>query len=430
METLIEVARTHHDHEMRFAAVKVLGQQTGRRVLATLRDVARGDGNNEVRHLAVQTLIWQGDRASVPTFLRMLASERDFIRMTLAQGLGYLAGPVHIPELMERMDTPRDDIIVAIRNTIRRITFRPDLKTNAQFEDWHDDWESAGAPRPIDLKPTYLTLGDGTQVHYWIGGQGDPLLVLHDGPDLTHDYLVESFRPLLDDYTVLFVDLPGRGKSSRPTDGVSKLGVEHDAQSIATLLVRVNLRAVNVYAHGWGTLVAARLAEKYPKLVGKLVLDNAPEPTLSGWSSLVAMSAQRVVHPWSEDLAIFDSGKRGFNPSVRDQFLSVALMTGALGRPSVLLHVAPLLGRDPGLRATILNEMGDFDLRPTFERIAHPTLLLYGTNSPLSESAIAWRDKLDKENSSVSKFELAGTGYLPAYEYPKPWAKLVRRFLK
>jgi proline iminopeptidase len=429
-EALDTAARSHHDHDMRLAAVRVLSQQTGRQALQTLRAVARTDGNNEVRHLAIQALIWQGDKASVPTFLRMLATERDFIRFTLAQGLGYMAGPAVIPELIERMDTPRNDIIAAIRDTIRRISYRADLKTNAQFADWHDDWEDRRPPPPMGLQASHLTLGDGTQMHYWIGGQGDPLLILHDGPDLTHEYIVQYFSTLARDFTLLFVDLPGRGRSSRPTDGKSQLGVEHDAQSVATLLVRINLRGIRVYGHGWGGFVAVRLADKYPKLVSKIVLDNVPEPTLAGWSSLADISAGRVPHPWSEDLALFTASRQGFNPAVRDQFMTVALMTGGLGRPSVLLDVAPLLGRDPALRRTILGAMGDFDLRPVFDRIAKPTLLLYGTKSPLTEEAIAWRDRLDSENGNVSKFILVGTGYLPGYEYPGPWAKLIRQFLR
>lgn len=430
LSALREIARAHTDPEMRLAAVKVLSQRSGRQVLEVLREVARTDGSNEVRHLAVQALIWQGDTASVPTFLRMLANERDFIRETLALGLGYLASPVHVPELLERMDTPRDEIILAIRNSIRRVTFRPDLKTSAQFEDWHDDWDSREPPKPLKLQPSHLTLGDGTQIHYWIGGQGDPLLVLHDGPDLTHEYIAQSFAPLLEDYTLLFVDLPGRGKSSRPTDPEAVLGVDHDAQSVATLLVRINLRNVNVYGHGWGAIVAARLADRHPKLVGKLVLDNAPEPTRAGWASLVSISAERVPHPWSEDLGLFGGKTGSFNAAVRDRFLSTALLTGALGRTAVLLDVAPHLNRDPTLRGTILDSMGEFDFRSSFETLAQPTLMLYGTKSPLSESAIAWRDKLDKERKNVSKFVLAGTGYLPSFEYPKPWAKLIRQFFR
>ncbi len=430
LSALREIARTHTDQEMRLAAVKVLSQRSDRGVLEVLREVARTDGSNEVRHLAVQALIWQGDSTSVPTFLRMLANERDFIRETLALGLGYLASPVHVPELLERMDTPRNDIILAIRNALRRVIYRPDLKTSAQFEDWHDDWESREPPTPLNLQPSHLTLGDGTQMHYWIGGQGDPLLVLHDGPDLSHEYIAQSFAPLLEDYTLLFVDLPGRGKSSRPTDGAAVLGVDHDAQSVATLLVRINLRGVNVYGHGWGALVAVRLAHKHPKLVGKLVLDNAPEPTRAGWASLVSVSAERVPHPWSEDLGMFAGNTGSFNPAVRDRFLSTALLTGALGRPAVLVDVAPHLTRDPTLRGTITEAMGEFDYRSSFETIVQPTLMLYGTKSPMSESAIEWRDKLDKERENVSKFVLAGTGYLPGYEYPDPWSKLIRKFFR
>ena len=105
-------------------------------------------------------------------------------------------------------------------------------------------------------------------------------------------------------------------------------------------------------------------------------------------------------------------------------------MTGSLGRPSVLLDVAAHLERDPALRGTILDGMGNFDMKPLFERIKKPTLMLYGTKSPLSDTALAWRDKIATDNENVSKFVLAGTGYLPAYEYPKPWAKLVRQFLR
>ena len=187
---------------------------------------------------------------------------------------------------------------------------------------------------------------------------------------------------------------------------------------------------MRIYGHGWGGLVAVRLADKYPKLVSKIVLDNVPEPTLAGWSSVGDVSAGRVPQPWSEDLALFSASRQGFNPAVRDHFMTVALMTGALGRPSVLLDVAPLLGRDPALRRTILAGMGDFDMRPVFSRIAKPTLLLHGSKSPLTEEAIAWRDQLDSENDHVSKFVLVGTGYLPGYEYPKPWAKLIRQFLR
>jgi pimeloyl-ACP methyl ester carboxylesterase len=160
------------------------------------------------------------------------------------------------------------------------------------------------------------------------------------------------------------------------------------------------------------------------------VLDNAPEPTRAGWASLVSVSAERVPHPWSEDLGLFAGETGSFNPAVRDRFLSTALLTGALGRPGVLLDVAPHLKRDPALRGTIQDGMGEFDFKSSFERITQPTLMLYGTKSPMSESAIAWRDKLDKERKNVSKFVLAGTGYLPGFEYPKPWAKLIRQFLR
>ena len=65
LAALEEAARAHHQPDLRLAAVKVLSQQSGHRVLRILRDVARSDGNNEVRHLAVQALIWQESRFQI-----------------------------------------------------------------------------------------------------------------------------------------------------------------------------------------------------------------------------------------------------------------------------------------------------------------------------------------------------------------------------
>ena len=59
----------------------------------------------------------------------------------------------------------------------------------------------------------------GGRVWYQVIGEGDaiPLLTLHGGPGVPHDYL-ETLDELVDERPVIFYDQLGCGRSDRPED--------------------------------------------------------------------------------------------------------------------------------------------------------------------------------------------------------------------
>lgn len=69
-----------------------------------------------------------------------------------------------------------------------------------------------------EAREGYLPVTGG-RVWYQIVGSGNatPLLVLHGGPGVPHDYL-ESLADLADERPVVFYDQLGCGKSDRPDD--------------------------------------------------------------------------------------------------------------------------------------------------------------------------------------------------------------------
>src|SRR5262245_46344993 len=71
---------------------------------------------------------------------------------------------------------------------------------------------------PIAAREGYIPVTGG-RVWYQIAGSGDalPLLVLHGGPGVPHDYL-EPLADLAEERPVVYYDQLGCGKSDRPDD--------------------------------------------------------------------------------------------------------------------------------------------------------------------------------------------------------------------
>jgi pimeloyl-ACP methyl ester carboxylesterase/HEAT repeat protein len=426
--TLTHVAQTDEDADMRLGAVRVLSQKAEPRVLEVLRGIAVKDDSNEVRHLAVKSLIWQGDRESVPLLLNVLLGDKDFIRKTAAFGLGYLASPEDVPKLVAGMDTPRSEILTAARDALRRVTFRGDLAKPEDFKRWYKAWRERETKR-AKVKEAEMTLSDGTRLYYALAGQGRPLVVLGDGPDFSHDYLRQPFDRLAAGRVVLYLDLPGRGRSSRPTEEGVGVGLEHDVRSVATMLTRLNLKAVDIYGAGWGAMVAVRIADKHPKLVRKLILDDSPQPTLRGWATRVDLGVAQMIDPWKADMKVFEEEARRFQPDVRDEMLTRAIIGALLERPRIMPQIVPMLGTDPGLRGAIIAPMGAFDLSDAYRRINVPTLMLYGAKPPLDEAGLAWREELIGSNSNLRLTVIGDAGLMPMFEATEAWQEIVENFL-
>jgi proline iminopeptidase len=98
----------------------------------------------------------------------------------------------------------------------------------------------------------------GGQVWYRIVGAdkpGVPLLVLHGGPGVPHDYL-EPLAALADQRPVVFYDQLGCGNSDRPSDK-SLWTIERYVDEVAKVRAALNLNRVHILGHSWGTALAA-----------------------------------------------------------------------------------------------------------------------------------------------------------------------------
>ena len=105
-------------------------------------------------------------------------------------------------------------------------------------------------------------------VRYHVGGEGEPLLLLHGLAGSMRNW-VELLPDLVQRYRVLAVDLPGHAGSGRLPRGAST--ADFAAAAAAVLEAEVAGSAL-VAGHSFGGLVALRLARSRPELVRGLLL--------------------------------------------------------------------------------------------------------------------------------------------------------------
>ena len=109
---------------------------------------------------------------------------------------------------------------------------------------------------------------NGTQIHYVVGGHGDPIVLLHGWPETWYSWHL-VMPALAKNYTVIAPDLPGLGDSSKPLTG-------YDGKTVATimhqLVNQLGFKSIFLVGHDIGTQVAYSYAAAHPTEVRKLIM--------------------------------------------------------------------------------------------------------------------------------------------------------------
>ena len=109
---------------------------------------------------------------------------------------------------------------------------------------------------------------NGIQLHYVIGGQGDPIVLLHGWPETW--YAWHHVMPALaKNYTVVVPDLRGLGDSSKPPTGYDGKTV---AEDIHQLVTQLGFKTIFLVGHDIGTQVAYSYAAAHPSEVKRLAV--------------------------------------------------------------------------------------------------------------------------------------------------------------
>ena len=115
---------------------------------------------------------------------------------------------------------------------------------------------------------------NGIQLHYVIGGQGDPVVLLHGWPETWYEWR-HVMPALAKNYTVIAPDLRGHGDSTKPPTGYDGKTL---AEDIYQLVTKLGYKSIFLVGHDVGVLAAYPYAAEHPSEVKKLVVMESPIP--------------------------------------------------------------------------------------------------------------------------------------------------------
>lgn len=141
-----------------------------------------------------------------------------------------------------------------------------------------DETASASEARESDsgFCDGYAVVNDTVRLHYAIGGQGPPLLLIPGWPQTAHTWY-KLMPELARHFTVIAVDPRGLGDSSRPVSGYDTNNVARDLHE---LMQSLGHRRYSVVGHDLGMWIAYPLAAMYPGEVDRVVMSEAGIPGL------------------------------------------------------------------------------------------------------------------------------------------------------
>lgn len=139
----------------------------------------------------------------------------------------------------------------------------------------HDTISDAALVRSLPGFRNAFATVNGIQIHYVVGGHGEPVILLPGWPETWWAYH-KVMPSLAATHRVISVDLRGMGQSDKPQGGYDKKTMASD---IAALAAQLGYSKVDIVGHDIGAMVAFSLAENHPDLVRRLVLLDVVHPT-------------------------------------------------------------------------------------------------------------------------------------------------------
>jgi pimeloyl-ACP methyl ester carboxylesterase len=140
---------------------------------------------------------------------------------------------------------------------------------------------AGGQSGPAAIVHEYAEV-NGVRMHYVRAGRGPLMVFLHGFPEFWYewkDQLAEFSR----DHTVVAPDLRGYNLSSKPEEVSAYLlaNIVEDVRALAADLLKSSGGSTfTLVGHDWGGVAAWVLAAQHPQMLDKLVILNAPHPTI------------------------------------------------------------------------------------------------------------------------------------------------------
>ncbi len=168
---------------------------------------------------------------------------------------------------------------------------------------------------------------NGADIFCRTAGTGNPIVIVHGGPGLAHNYLYEHFSQLEQNYRLIFYDQRGCGLSE-PFKESENITVDLMVEDLEGIRKEYGIEKMNLAGQSWGAVIAFNYIFKYPGNVNSLILLE-PAP---GSSEFLPLFQKNILSRLSKNGAA-RLAELGGNPALKSnpdlfkEFMGVRMKT-------------------------------------------------------------------------------------------------------
>jgi pimeloyl-ACP methyl ester carboxylesterase len=261
----------------------------------------------------------------------------------------------------------------------------------------------------------------GNPVTYVEIGEGRPIVFVHGLSGSWQNWLENIPTLASRGFRVLALDLPGFGSSPIPTWPIS---IPAFGSLVDELSMALNLHAVTLVGNSMGGFICAEVAIRDPAWVERLVLVSAAgisHATMKRHPAEISAPLGPLIEPLSSRLR--DASMR--RPGLRDTAFGNVFRHPRL-IPRELLWEFWQAGTDcPGFIPSV-RALAGYDFRHRLERIAVPTLIVWGADDRIvpARDAVGYHELIRSSELAI----LADCAHVPMAERPVRFNRIVERF--
>ena len=269
------------------------------------------------------------------------------------------------------------------------------------------------------------------KISYRVAGHGPILIVQSPGWGIGSTYLQRTLAPLERNFTLIYLDTRGSGKSTRPAqpENMSTLDMADDLEALRKFL---GLPKIAVFGHSHGGEIAAAFAAKNPGHVSHLILVDSslpknPDPDDDA-------KTNEIYDRLSKDARLIDAVKAVRDPTMPDTSEGVVSMLQRMtplywhdaSKASALKDLPPIDAWAGAALSKADNQL-KFDLLSDLQRMAAPTLIVQGKEDYIVPAFSQDSFAKNIPHSRLVIFEQSG--HFPWIEEPEKFFALVTSFL-
>jgi proline iminopeptidase len=278
---------------------------------------------------------------------------------------------------------------------------------------------------------------NGLELWYKVSGKGPVCFFPTPGWGSSSDIYIASMKPLEEQFTIVYLDTRGTGRSERPKT-FKEYTSKHFAGDLDALRCLIGAKRIWIMGHSAGGMIALHYALAYPnRTKGLLILDSladgqdefSTKELEVRWQALKEHPPFRPIVDALTDVSWCDQDEAQFMENTRKGMPLYFSTKDAFEKAYAAFKTgwdSTTLSYD-ALKGTCTSSSLDFSLVDHLGQIKCPTLLVVGANDYICSLKEAQRLHLGLPNSKLLVIEKAG--HFPWIEQPEEFFYWVRKSL-